>query len=206
MRAVFFIGRWAANILLACLAIASSVKPEDAMSNISGWATKFNLPDPAWLQSHTADSVIFWGAVSGVFALSLGPIAWHWVRPRSARVFVPRELTPERLLSFFQDNTDIHATELTKDRIGQWIPFTGTVRNVGPFNGYLAQVSFERNYVQPRTWFDGADIYCYFRRPQVDRLKVLKRGDKITVIGEISRIRKLNLELDNCEFVDPGDG
>ena len=46
------------------------------------------------------------------------------------RVFVPPELTPERLLSFYQENTAIQAKELTKDRIGQWMPFTGVVSNV----------------------------------------------------------------------------
>ena len=57
-------------------------------------------------------------------------------------------------------------------------------------------VSFEHR-------FDDADIYCLFRKPQIDRLKVLKRGDKITVVGQIRRIGKLFLELDNCELVDP---
>jgi hypothetical protein len=74
---VFFIGRWVTNIALACLAIATSVKPEDAMSNLSGWATKFNLPDPAWLQSHTADNVVFWGAVCAFFVLWAGPAVWR---------------------------------------------------------------------------------------------------------------------------------
>src|SRR5580704_12101366 len=74
---VFFIGRWATNIALVCLAIAASVKPEDAMSNLSGWATKFNWPDPVWLQSHMADSIVFWGAVCGFLALWAGPTVWH---------------------------------------------------------------------------------------------------------------------------------
>ena len=47
------------------------------MSNISGWASKFNLPDPVWLQSHTADSVIFWGALTGVFLMLFAPKVWR---------------------------------------------------------------------------------------------------------------------------------
>jgi hypothetical protein len=62
MRAsIFFIGRWATNIALVCLAIAASVKPEDAMSNLSGWATMLRLPAPAWLQSSMSDHVVFMG-------------------------------------------------------------------------------------------------------------------------------------------------
>ena len=121
---------------------------------------------------------------------------------KQKRVFVPPELTPERLLSFFEENTAIQATELIKDRIGQWMRVTGTVKNVGAFNGFFAQVPFENNFLQPRTWFDCADIYCYFRKPQINRLKVMKRGDKITVIGQIKRVSKLNLDLNNCELVD----
>ena len=119
------------------------------------------------------------------------------------KVFVPPEITPERLLSFFQENTAIQATALTNDYIGQWLPVTNTVRNVGAFTGRSAQVTFEKNYVSPRTWFDDADIYCYFRKkPQIDRLKILKQGDKITVIGQIREIFPLTLSLDNCELVD----
>jgi hypothetical protein len=83
-NALFFIGRWATNILLACLAIASSVRPEDAMSNISGWASKFNLPDPIWLQSHTADSVIFWSALTGVFMMLVAPKVWKKFKRKPA--------------------------------------------------------------------------------------------------------------------------
>ena len=79
---------------------------------------------------------------------------------------------------------------------------TGTVRNVGAFNGFFVQVPFENRYIQPQTWFNYADIYCLFRKPQIDRLKILKRGDTITVIGQISRIYTKDLTLDNCELVD----
>jgi tRNA_anti-like len=114
-----------------------------------------------------------------------------------ARVFVPSNVTPERLLSFFEDNIAINATELTKRYIGQWMPVTGALRNVTAYG----QVSFEKN-ATPLTWFDYADILCYFRESKIDDLKILKRGDKITVIGQISRIGKLDLELYNCELVE----
>jgi hypothetical protein len=74
---VFFIFRWATNIALACLAIAASVKPEDAMSNLSGWAKLLHLPAPAWLQSSATDHIIFWVAISGVAGLWIGPAVWR---------------------------------------------------------------------------------------------------------------------------------
>jgi tRNA_anti-like len=124
------------------------------------------------------------------------------VTAEQERVFVPPELTPERLLSFYQDNTGIQAAELTKHYIGQWMQITGTLRNVGAFTGSYAQVSFEKNYTDQRTWFDYADILCYFRKPWVDRLQTLRRGDKIKMICQIGRIGQLDLELLNWELVD----
>jgi hypothetical protein len=107
---------------------------------------------------------------AGPTAAQLPPVALE-------RVFVPPELTPERLLSFFQENTNIQAAELTRDRIGQWMRVTETVQNVGAFNGSFVQVSLRTYCDQKQTWFDYVTFYCFFRGPQIDRLKILKRGD-----------------------------
>jgi hypothetical protein len=74
---IFFVSRWATNFALACLAIAASVGPEDAMSNLSRWATRLHLPDPTWLQSHTADKIVFWIAIFGVITILIGPMTWR---------------------------------------------------------------------------------------------------------------------------------
>ncbi|MEA2758694.1 MAG: hypothetical protein QOH65_1307 [Methylobacteriaceae bacterium] len=111
------------------------------------------------------------------------------------RVFVPPELTPERLLGFFEQNTTMQATELTKDRIGQWIRITEPLGNVGAFNGYFVHVSFEKS--------GRGSIYCLFRNPKdIDRLKILKQGDPISIEGQINRIEPYVLNLDNCEFAE----
>jgi hypothetical protein len=124
---------------------------------------------------------------------------------KQERVFVPPELTPERLFSFYQDNTAIQAAERFKPHIGQWMKVTGTLGNVRPWTGLFSQVTFERSStpVLERTWLDYTTIYMYFRDAQkVDRLKILKRGDKMTVIGQIREVDALDLHLDNCEFAD----
>jgi hypothetical protein len=79
MHFVFFVGRWTTTAFLAALAIAASVKPEDAVSNISGWATYLHLPDPEWIQSHSVDQLVFWSATVGLIGL-LGSWAWKWLR------------------------------------------------------------------------------------------------------------------------------
>jgi hypothetical protein len=119
------------------------------------------------------------------------------------RVFVPPELTPERLFSFYQDNTAIQAAELVKPHIGHWMKVIGTLGNVRPWTGHSSQVTFEHSSkpVLERTWLDYTTIYMYFRDAlKIDRLRILKRGDKITVIGQLREVDAVDLHLDNCEL------
>jgi hypothetical protein len=202
---------------------AASIGPDDAVSNLSKWAHWVGFSNiPSWLTDRSADArivvlslvaaafyvAILWGLPKLIAKMTRHPAAAPILSVKvkatdeQKRVFVPPELTPERLLHFFEVNTTIQAAELTKDRLGQWMRVTGTLRNVG--GSFPVQVTFEKNFVEPLTQFDYADIYCYFRDPQqIDRLKIMRPGDRITVVGQISRIAALSLELDYCEFDPP---
>lgn len=187
---------------------AASIKPEDAASNLAAWAQWVGIHNvPTWLNTPGIDEKVIAGTILVATIYTFGIWGVPLIRGSNykERVFAPPELTPERLLIFFEENTAIQATELTKDRIGQWMRVTGTVRNVGAFSGHFVQVSFEKT-AKPQTWFDYAEILCYFMGTlQIDRLKILKQWDKITVIGQIGRIHKRVLELDNCELVDTAE-
>jgi hypothetical protein len=133
------------------------------------------------------------------------PAAKPEATAKQERVFVPPELTPERLFSFYRDNTAIQAAELVKPHIGQWIKVAGTLGDVRPWTGLSSQVTFERSNIPAleRTWLDYTTIYMYFRDAQkIDRLRILKRGDKLTVIGQINEVDAVDLRLDNCELAD----
>jgi hypothetical protein len=180
---------------------ASSVKPEDAASNLAAWAQWVGIHDvPTWLNTPGIDGKVIPGTIliSAIYTFGVWGVPLIRRSNYKARIFVPSNVTPERLLSFFEENTAINATELTKRYIGQWMPVTGDLRNVTAYG----QVSFEKK-ATPLTWSDYADILCHFREDKIGNLKILKRGDKITVIGQIGRIGKLDLELYNCELVDP---
>jgi hypothetical protein len=90
--AIFFIGRWVTNIGLVAVAVAAGVKPEDAMSNLSGWATWFHLPAPYWLQSHNADRVALSLAIFGIAVRWVGPPIWRRLRGTKGQVS-PLEIT-----------------------------------------------------------------------------------------------------------------
>ncbi len=119
------------------------------------------------------------------------------------RIFVSKGITPEYLLSFFhQQHTVVQATNATKDYIGKWMKITGSVGNVLAGSERQAQVTFERQRSVPREWVDYTDVYMYFRGPWRERAIILKKGDNITVIGQIEQIEAVALHLGNCEFHD----
>jgi hypothetical protein len=104
-------------------------------------------------------------------------------------------ITPEYLFGFFQQHTAVQATNATKDYIGKWKKVAGRINDVISTKEFLAQVTFERQ--QP----DQGVVYMYFRGPWKDRAIILKKGDNITVAGQISQISPYELHLDNCEIV-----
>jgi tRNA_anti-like len=133
------------------------------------------------------------------------PAAKPEATAKQERVFVPPELTPERLFSFYRENTAIQGDELTKHFVGQWIKVTGTLNDVSRSNDFRSQVTFERSNtpILEWTWLDYTTIYMWFREPaQIDRLKILRRGDKITVNGQVQQVQNVTLHLDNCELAD----
>jgi hypothetical protein len=123
---------------------------------------------------------------------------------KQERVFVPPEVTPERLFSFYRDNTAIQANELTKQYIGQWMKIDGRLNDVNSSNNNFTGVTFQHRDIPflEREWFDYTAVNMYFRE-HIDRLKGLKRGDELSVIGEIKEIYNVLLTLDNCELVNP---
>jgi hypothetical protein len=115
---------------------------------------------------------------------------------KEERLFVGQGITLEYLLDFFEQHTAVQATNATKDYIGKWMKVAGSVNNVISTSDFLAQVTFERQPALP----DYTYLYMSFRGPWKDRAKILKRGDNITVIGQIRQIEPMALNLDNCEF------
>lgn len=107
------------------------------------------------------------------------------------------DVTPEYLIKHFKDHMSIHAQKLVNAFIGKWMKVSGPIGNVGAFNGTFSQVTFS-----DRSIYSGGQVYMLFRDQGYikDRLSVLKKGDKITVIGQITRIDH-DVQLDNCELV-----
>lgn len=92
---------------------------------------------------------------------------------------------------------------MTADYLGKWMKVSGSLGNVISTTPNRAQLTFERAEVPitEQKWFDYSDFYMMFKKPWIDRLAIAKRGDKLTVIGQIERIDGVSVQLQNCELV-----
>jgi hypothetical protein len=110
----------------------------------------------------------------------------------SSRLIV--DVTPEYLMELFREHTSIQGQRLIEPYIGKWMRVSGLLGDVSN-NEYFSQVVFEH---RPRTF---TALYMYFRQPdRSDRLSVLPRKTKLTVLGQIERVTSMEVHLDNCEL------
>jgi hypothetical protein len=114
------------------------------------------------------------------------------------RIFVGANVTPELLLSFFKEHTAIQGQRLIEPFIGKWMRVSGNLSEVISSDPKRrAQVTFSGRGLRS----DLADIYMYFRTADsIDRLSILRRGDSMTVVGQIVLVNPVQVDLDNCEL------
>ncbi|MDT5063040.1 MAG: hypothetical protein QOH63_3499 [Acidobacteriota bacterium] len=101
---------------------------------------------------------------------------------------------PEYLMSFYHEHTGIQAEKLFAAYKGKWIKVAGKLGDVRASEDY-STVAFE--YGSPET------IIMFFYEEWTERLSILRRGDSITVLGQIEKGDAYTLTLDNCELVHP---
>jgi hypothetical protein len=112
------------------------------------------------------------------------------------RDFVGASITPEYLIGFFREHTYIQGTKLIKPFIGKWIRVSGKLNEVISSSPDHAQVTFSGRGIGS----DLASVYMYFRNEDaIERLAILRRGDDLTIIGEINEVNGVQVNLSNCE-------
>jgi hypothetical protein len=110
----------------------------------------------------------------------------------SGRIFV--NATPEYLSGLFKGQTVIQANTLLAVYIGKWMRLDGEVNDVLSRRGDRVQVMFIKAG-SPITFMR------FHTEAWVDRVAVLRPGDRITVIGQIEEASSTQLQLDFCELV-----
>jgi hypothetical protein len=107
------------------------------------------------------------------------------------------DVTPEYLAGLFKGLTSIQGQKLADTYLGKWMKVSGPLGDVGEFDVAGTQVVFNHGTYEVIVymWFHDEDYVN-------DRLSILKKGDRITVLGEIDRIRSVDVQLKHCQLVD----
>jgi hypothetical protein len=109
------------------------------------------------------------------------------------------DVTPAYLASLYGEHTEIQADKLLEAFVGKWMRVSGSVEEVFATDENGACVAF------PHEGPDEPSVMMYFRGKAVidDQLRVLKIGDRITVIGQIESASAGVIVLKNCELERP---
>jgi hypothetical protein len=141
------------------------------------WPQRMEQPTATATQSGSRNvqiqgqTVNFQGTIStGEGEVSTGQLS-------DGRVLV--DVTPQYLTDFFREHTDIQAKKLLEAFIGKWMRVSGPVGDV-----YANDESNATVYFNPPT-YGRTRVLMYFNDKATidDRLRVLKKGDRVTVVG-----------------------
>jgi hypothetical protein len=112
------------------------------------------------------------------------------------RIFVDRK--PRELVGLFKRETSVQAQKQAEAFYGKWLKVSGPLGDVGAWTGNFSQVTFAY-----KTFFDVTVFMMFCDCAYVEnRLSVLRKGDRITVQGQIERIDPISVQLTSCELVN----
>lgn len=109
------------------------------------------------------------------------------------------DVTAEYLADFFINSMAIHGKRLVEPYIGKWMKVSGPLGNI--MNSiYSLQVTFSDRGLLA----NNVQIFMFFDKEQwLDRVSVLKRGDHLTVLGQIKDVSSIDIHLEHCELISP---
>ena len=109
------------------------------------------------------------------------------------------DVTPGYLASLYGEHTEIQADRLLEAFVGKWMRVSGSVEDVFALGENRASVTFP--YEGP----SDPSVVMRFRGKAIidNELRVLKKGDRIAVIGQIESAGPYLVTLENCELEKP---
>jgi hypothetical protein len=111
--------------------------------------------------------------------------------PPNDRVFTG--ITPAQVHDFFVGKTDVQARAQLQFYLNTWVQVSGSLKDV-----FGDKVSLSE-FVYPSTI---GDLTMQFRQEKwLQRLRVMKVGTKLKIVGELTAANQLLILLDNCEIV-----
>lgn len=118
---------------------------------------------------------------------------------KDGRIIV--DVTPEYLIRFFKEHTEIQASKLVAPYIGKWMKFSYTIGDITDRTTYISVYSSV--FTNDSGHIDVVGVTKSFNAEWCERLSVLRKGDNINVLGQIKEFNPVNIiSLSNCELVD----
>jgi hypothetical protein len=114
-------------------------------------------------------------------------------------VFV--DVTPAYLLNFYKEHIGVQADKLAEAYVGKWMKVSGRLGNVERFLEISWRATFEQS-TEEIVLQGGFITMMFYEQKWIDRLAVLRRGDKINVIGQIRMMVASSLVLEKCQLSD----
>ena len=113
--------------------------------------------------------------------------------PPTERIFV--DASPEYLMGFYNEHTSAQVDRLTTPYIGKWMRVTGIVLDVDSEPGRTI-IRLGGKSIRPMV------TALFTEQKWIERVETLRQNQPITVIGQISRIGRISLWLEQCEVVN----
>ncbi len=104
------------------------------------------------------------------------------------------DVTPDYLTGLFKEHTHIQAEKLVEAFVGKWVRVSGEVNNVRA-SGEHGDIVYSSG-----EWEEGSVSMEFDDRSTVE---VLKKGDVVTVVGQIKSVDTLWVDLKDCELEKP---
>jgi hypothetical protein len=115
----------------------------------------------------------------------------------AGRTFVGSSITPEYLVGLFEGHTSIQARKFIEPFIGKWMRLSGELEEVSGSRPNFAILQFSGRGLRG----GGAGVFMFFQTEEwVSRLAILRRGDRLTVVGKIENVISIRVELESCEL------
>jgi len=138
-----------------------------------------------------------WAAI--VCILVAGFAAWRKERLEIEKLTgepnrVTLSATPNELIRVFDGRTSAQGTQLAKAYEGKWLRVNGAVRDVHS-DSFGESIDLE-------TPFGEASVFLGFEKKWRDTLSALRKGDTVTVLGQIHRVDPHYINLRNCDLIE----
>jgi tRNA_anti-like len=201
LESVFGLGLWEAGDVLSqagwthlsylCFIVSLSSIPVAAGIAIHQWWPRTRLV------------IVGSFTISSLVAVVLWVLIWPTVTTTKTNATMPDpriivDATPEYICGLYNGKLDIQGAQLSAPYVGKWMRISGTVENVNnaSMDGYFISL---REY----NGSSGAIVLTEFDKRWAEYIQVIKRGDRVRILGQIYSVGRESLVLVHSELVDP---